>query len=135
MKTYTNIKLLGLFFVLLIFMAGCEDILSLDISDEDLNIIAPHHNSILKETEVRFLWDPVVGATRYHIQIVSPTFNLAEKFVIDTITNNNSYVTEIPQGNYEWRISGSNSYYNTEYKYLTFRIELVTDTIPEDNNN
>nr|WP_321355539.1 hypothetical protein [uncultured Draconibacterium sp.] len=135
MKSYTKIKLLIFFFFLLVYQTGCEDILSPDISDEKLNIIAPHNNSILKETEVRFLWDPVEGATHYHIQIVSPTFNLAEKFVVDTITNNYSYITEIPQGNYEWRISGENSYYYTEYKYLTFSIELVTDTISELNNN
>lgn len=120
-----------LFFIVLTLFFACDELLSVDISDREVIVVSPHNNSLLTDNEVRFLWEPVDDATYYHLQIVEPEFEFAERFLIDTIIYKNSLIIKIAQGNYEWRILGSNEFYSTAYQYLRFSVEVDTTGITE----
>jgi len=133
-----RIKIIIVCIGILVAATACEDILEVvDISNENVPVLAPVTGSILKDNDIRFSWEGVAEATAYKIQVATPDFSTANQIALDSIiavdslgnikTNIRSTFTN---GNYEWRIKALNSDYETPFSNNTFTIQGEEDIVP-----
>lgn len=117
MKTY-------FYLVLVIVFCSCEEIVEVeDISQEQVTVLAPTDQSVINTTQVRFSWQPVAFAELYQLQVATPNFLEATQITEDTLITSTNFDKILQIGNYEWRIRGVNSAYETRYKIQAFTIE------------
>ncbi|WP_299116368.1 hypothetical protein [uncultured Winogradskyella sp.] len=118
MKNYLSLLFL---FVLL---SACEEIIEVgDISQEQVTILAPTNNSVLNPSTINFSWQSLEFAETYQLQIATPSFANASQIVEDTLISTTSFGKLLNQGNYEWRVKGLNSAYQTQYQIQAFTVE------------
>jgi hypothetical protein len=103
---------------------ACSQIFEEDISDKQLNVIAPSNNVQTPYYNQVFWWDKLDGATQYRLQIVSPSFNNLQLLIIDSTTTSDKITYTLRPGTYQWRIRAENFSYQTEYVTR----ELIVDT-------
>ncbi len=94
-----------------------------DISKSEILLLSPGNGAIIYKKNVFLCWEEVLGATMYHVQIVSPTFSQINKFLLDTTITNVKFTTPITKGKYEWRVKAKNSYYNSNYFKQAFAVD------------
>ena len=104
-------------------LGACDDILEEDISDARVVLRAPADDARLQQNKVNFLWEPVSGATAYHVQLVQPSFNEIEALVVDTFVVEPYFSYTLPAGEYQWGVSAVNSVYGTAYTIRSFFVE------------
>ncbi|MDC6390663.1 hypothetical protein PP182_18395 [Maribacter sp. PR1] len=114
----------------IIFLSSCEELLEVtDISDQELNLLAPSDSVVVTQNEVRFSWNEVFEANSYHVQVAQPNFENAVQVVIDTLVVvdstylGSSFVKPLSDSSYEWRVKAMNSDFETEYKTHAFWVE------------
>lgn len=111
---------------------SCEEILfEMDISKNEVLLVAPANNAQFFSTGVTFTWENVEEATRYQLQIAKSNFENPIQIVLDTILTNTSYTKQLPIGNYEWRVRAVNSAYTT--KYSSRSVSVVNNDNFQDN--
>ena len=111
---------------LFVCLLSCEEIINeQNISTETINLLAPTENVILKTgTTITFSWEVLNGATEYQLQIAEPNFSGANQIVRDTLLHKNSFaIDSLSVSNYEWRVRGLNSAYETGYTTNGFVVE------------
>lgn len=119
MKIYSRLLIL---MTLLLF--SCDDITEIeDISNRTVNILAPTNDAVLNITDVTFSWNNVEDAENYRLQIATPSFENAAQIVADTLVTATHFTKTLTIGNYEWRVRGENSGYQTSYSTQSFSIE------------
>ncbi|MEX0274328.1 MAG: fibronectin type III domain-containing protein [Flavobacteriaceae bacterium] len=121
-------KLLSLF-CLVIGLLACEDILEVpDISDQQVQILAPVNGSVLNQSTVRLSWDSVGDAEGYVVQVARPNFENAAQFVVDTtLAIDTTYVgtrlnVNLTNDSYEWRVKAFNSGFETQFSRSGFQV-------------
>lgn len=122
-------------------LTGCGDIFETDINQDEVTVIAPADSVVVAGNELAFMWEMLNGASHYHLQLAEPSFEKAQKVLIDTLLTENSFTTTVDFGQYEWRLRAQNSEYATPYHYAKvwvdssdniedFRVALLS---PSDN--
>ncbi len=106
----------------IVFISSCDEIITTDISQDTLNILAPAPNKIINQNEVTLWWDEVTGATHYSVQIVKPNFNSITLLLLDSVVTNDKLIITLDSGTYAWRIRAENNGYVTEYTESTFSV-------------
>lgn len=117
----------------LMFVYACKDILEEDLGKYKIIIIAPTDEL---QTEIQthtFLWEKNQYVTGYEFQIVSKSFQNAERIVSneDLPESDNSIEVTLAPGIYEWRVRGYNN--SSETPYSTH--SLVIDSSLNLTNN
>ena len=102
---------------------SCEDFLEVDISKEDVQLLAPTDGATLNNGNLTFTWNAIEGAERYHPQIAQPSFDGVLQIVRDTLLDNTSFRDSLGINTYQWRVKAENSAYTTEYSTNTLTIE------------
>ena len=127
-------KLLYPLIIILVFAVGCEDILEVpDISDQQVQLLAPAPNTLVNDSLVNFNWNPVVDTEAYIIQIASPNFETPAQLALDSlIVVDSTFVgTRISRvlsdGAYEWRVRARNSAFETDFTTNAFMVEKTTN--------
>ncbi len=128
-------KFLCLFVVLLCISMSCEDILEeVDISERQVTLFAPLDNTTVNSNTVNFNWDRVEDASSYRFQLATPNFQETQQLVLDSIfvvDSLNRVATQIQRsltnGNYQWRIKGMNSGFETSYSSSSFTVNGDAD--------
>ncbi len=115
-----------LFAIILIGGYGCEDFLVPDISEEPVILIAPTDGGITTSSTLAFWWDPVDRAEYYRLEVVSPGFDAPVNLFVNIEQAENIYETDLPVGQYEWRVFAGNSAYETVSDIYSLSIELDT---------
>lgn len=122
-----------LYLILCVFsLYACEEIVSVpNISEEFVEVLAPVDGSVLTSTEVIFSWSEIDFADQYQVQIAQPSFLGANQVVLDTLVGDSlqplrSFSKTLTPNDYEWRIRGLNSNFETFYSLLSFRIDTTT---------
>lgn len=111
------------FFILSLAFLSCEEVIfTEDISEETIRVLAPKDSSEVLSTEVNFNWEALEGSTSYKIQVVTPSFEEASQIVLDSITSNVSFFSNLSPGNYEWRVKGFNNSYETLFSTQSFTV-------------
>ncbi len=102
---------------------SCDKIIGVkDISKSYISIIAPVHNSEVYSGSVTFSWNAVSDATKYQLQIGTPSFVNAVQIITDTLLVNTSCVVGLTEGEYEWRVKAINSEYETSYQTQILKV-------------
>lgn len=128
--------------ILILFSVfACDDIFENDISKDDVQVVAPRNNAMVQSGDISFCWRELIGATRYRITIVSPSFELASTLIADTIINTGldsdttfvwgdgreakgvKMVQNLSKGDYEWSICAFNSGYTSKEQTMKLTVE------------
>ena len=102
-------------------LTGCKSIIEEDIDDKKVTINAPN-TSVLENYNQLFWWELLEGATKYQVQIASPSFGAMQELTLDTTITSNKLLYTLGSGDYEWRIRALNGNYKTAYAGSTFTI-------------
>ena len=107
MKTISKV----LFGLLCLTFYNCEDILEEDISDDIVFTIYPIEDLIIESNVVNFQWNTLDGADDYRLQI----FNTSQVKLVDTLISQTQITIPLSEGDYQWRVRGENSAYQSTY--------------------
>ncbi len=110
----------------LIFAIQCGDIFEENISKSTLTLISPADEAIFKGDTVSFWWDPVQGASQYEFHLVSPSFELAQRLLVDSTVSSNKLTLKVKPGAYQWEVRALNGGYATDYFFRSFSIDSVS---------
>lgn len=115
--------------------SGCNAIFEKDITGEEVTMIIPTNNDTIEVNNVHFKWYEVPGASFYNLQIVQPSFDNIEAFVLDSNITGEEYHYVLSPGKYQFQIRGENSGYQTDYAgpfsiYIDSVSDLSAQTIP-----
>ncbi|TVZ52266.1 hypothetical protein [Dokdonia sp. Hel_I_53] len=110
-----------IFITSILTLISCEDIVSVeDISENQILTLAPSQNAEVTEGNITFTWSQVPFVTTYEFQIATPSFTNALEIsetdvVSDTMSTTMTVDKTLTPRNYEWRVKGLNSSYETAY--------------------
>lgn len=110
-RKYIN-KLLLLFISLSFF--GCKDFIEKNISKETPILILPANQDTIPVNPVHIKWEELEGATKYRIEIVSPTFANIQSYPLDSIVSGTNFFFGLDSAQYEIRITAMNAGYNSK---------------------
>lgn len=111
-------------FIAFFLLISCEEIINEeDISDGNIQLLAPTNNAVLVAGDISFNWKTLGGAESYQLQIAWPDFTSAVQIVLDTTLSKNSFIQPLDVNEYEWRVRGINSAYETDYTVHAFTVE------------
>ncbi len=98
---------------------------AVDISDEDVILLAPANAVIFNTTDtINFSWETVLNAENYTIQIATPNFANTIEIIENEVVNSISFsVSNLEAQDYEWRVKAQNSEYETAYSIQSFTVE------------
>ncbi|WP_417887093.1 hypothetical protein [Zunongwangia sp.] len=108
-------------------MFSCEEVFfEDDISSDTIEILSPTDNSRIEGTEITFYWNKLEGAASYRIEIARPDFSSGQ-YIINEEVDGVSYQTELPLGEYAWRVTALNSQYTSSYIERKFKLVDITE--------
>lgn len=124
-----DIKLkLGIGIVAVGLLTSCNAIFEKDITGETPEIYLPSNNDTIYSNQVHFKWVEMEGASFYNLQVVQPSFNNIESFVLDSNINGEEFYQVLNPGHYQYRLRGENGGYHSEYAGpFTIYLDSVTD--------
>lgn len=115
-------------FVLLLGASSCKDFVEEDISDKSVQMIIPTANDTIESNVVHFKWEELEGADNYRIQLVSSSFTNLNTFILDSLISGTEYYYSLNPGEYEFKIRGENSAYESNYAGpYAFVVDSVSD--------
>ncbi len=107
-----------MFFFLLVVTTffACEK----SITGSKVSLISPPNNENDSLLSKLFWWDPITGATKYQLQIVSPSFDSIVTLVLDSTMTVQKFSKTLSPGTYQWRVRGENG--STKTDWTTYRL-------------
>ena len=85
-----------------------------DISESSVVLRSPVDNASIDSGSVVFLWDEVLNASQYRLQLVTPSFEAITSILTDTLTEELNFSTVLDSGQYQWRVQGINTASSTD---------------------
>lgn len=122
MKNYFN--LISLCFILIVFFS-CDIFLEENIIDYKIVLNSPADQVTINELDVIFWWEEMEGVEKYNLQVVKPGFDFVENLVADTFVSKNKLELKLSQGSYQWRVSGHNGYYDSDFSVGSFTVDTT----------
>lgn len=110
-RKYIN-KLLLLFLSFSLF--GCKDFIEKNISKETPVLILPANQDTIPANPVHIKWEELEGATKYRIEIVSPSFANIQSYPLDSIVAGTNFYFGLDSAQYEIRITALNAGYGSK---------------------
>jgi hypothetical protein len=93
-----------------------------NLSETVVSLVTPADKCTLIDRSVTFWWSSIIGAEKYNIQIVSPSFENPLKLISDQWITSNSIAIDLEPGNYQWRVKAANSSSESGYSLFSFSI-------------
>lgn len=99
-----------------------------DFQNNAVTLSSPSDNTITKTAFQNLIWQPVIGASVYHLQVVNTTASTAvfEQDVTGTIFN-----YTFPEGSYQWKIRATNGTQNTLYSSRSILVDTTVPNTPQ----
>lgn len=110
-----------------IFATACSEFEEPQIDNDTIQIITPRDGLQTTIASQLFFWEFQDGALEYELQIVTPSFDLIDQFILDTTTTGNKFRFTLSPGQYEWRVRGYNNSSATAFTYATLVIDSTAD--------
>jgi len=111
--------------IVLFGMASCNDFIEEDISGNTPVLILPHAGDTISEFS-NFIWKELEGATKYRLEIYSPSFSSPNFIAIDTVLSSTDVFLSLAPNRYQLRLRGLNNGYES---LATEAIDFWVDTI------
>ncbi len=96
-----------------IFAVSCDKIVAEDITEETPILILPAVNDTVNQNPVHFKWEELEGASKYHLEIVSPSFSSISSYPLDTIVTGTNFFYDLDSNEYELRLTALNGGYES----------------------
>lgn len=106
-------KTIGIITILALLFTSCKETISVNISESTPVLILPQTNDTVAENPVYFKWEEVEGATKYHLQIVSPNFNNITTYPVDSMVSGTSVYFSLDSNKYELLLTAENEGYTS----------------------
>jgi hypothetical protein len=100
--------------VSLLTFSSCKDIVAEDISNRIPELIIPTLNDTVMQNPVMFKWEEMEGATKYHLQVVSPSFSTISDYVLDTIVSGTTFSFPLDSNQFELKLTAMNGGYTSQ---------------------
>lgn len=97
-----------------ISISSCKDVIAKNISGSIPTLILPVSLDSVAENPVHFKWEEMEGASKYHLQIATPSFSNISKYVLDTIISSTDFYYSLDSAQYEMKLTASNGAYNSK---------------------
>jgi hypothetical protein len=110
MKKASFIAFLGA----ILLLGSCKDIIEKDISGDTPVVILPQVNDTVSVNPVHFKWEAMSGATKYHLEVVSPSFADLEVYALDSIVTGTNFYIGLDSAEYQFRITALNAGYESK---------------------
>jgi hypothetical protein len=94
-------------------LSSCKDIIAKNISGNTPEIITPTLNDTLAKSAVTFTWNEMKGATKYRLQIASPSFENISSYVLDTTITKTTFAVGLDSNQYEYKLTAINAGYES----------------------
>lgn len=104
---------LSLALAVVFLLGSCDDIIEKDISGDTPVIVMPQTNDTIPANPVHFKWNELEGATKYHLEIVSPSFANIDVFAIDSIVTGTNFYVSLDSAEYQFRLTALNAGYES----------------------
>ena len=98
-----------------------------DIGDRQITIIAPTPGIEMSTGNVAFAWEPLAGAEKYRLTVVSPSFDNVQVFVDDMTVTETVVRMDLADGAYQWRIQALNASSQTTPQVNSFSVKTDND--------
>lgn len=121
-----TIRYTALFFVF-VLIAGCKTFFEEDISNQVVTLLSPATGTSTDIASQTFLWEEIEGASDYHLQIVTPSFDSTEALILDTLVSKDRFTVTLFPSVYEWRVRAENSAWQTLWTKSQFQIYSTFD--------
>ncbi len=113
---------------LIILLSGsCSLFMEEDISDDTIEIISPGDQVSTEIVTQTFWWKLNPDASSYRLQVVEPSFALAEALLLDTLVSEDKYEFTLYAGEFEWRVRGENGAYQTDWTFSSLTVVATDD--------
>lgn len=96
-----------------IFLQGCKDIIAENISGKTPQIILPYNGQTVMQNPVHFKWEPIEGATKYRLQVASPSFSNIQIYALDSIVTGTDFYMALDSNSYELKLTAMNAGYTS----------------------
>ncbi len=98
----------------LLLVSSCKDIIAEDITGETPQMLLPTPGSTMTDNPVQFKWEEVEGATRYRLQVVSPSFSAIQSYALDTVVTTTNFFYSLDSNSYELKLTAMNAGYESQ---------------------
>lgn len=126
-------KLFCALLTLVLISVSCTEWEEPQIDKEVIEILTPRDSLVTSVVTQLFFWSEVSDAIDYELQIVSPSFQQIDRFVLDTILTSNKFQFTLVPGDYEWSVRAFNNSSATPYTvhrlFIDSTIDLTTQTL------
>ena len=117
-----HMKLFYSLICLTLLFSACGEILEENIKSDKVLLMAPGDSLQTRTYAQNFIWQEVIGARTYHLQIAQPSFDSLQTIVLDTLLKSAKFTHSLSPGNYQWRVRAENAGYQTAYSFRNFEI-------------
>jgi hypothetical protein len=95
-------------------LSSCKEIIAPNISNNTPILILPQVEDTLLTNPVHFKWEVMEGATKYRLQIVSPSFSNITDYVLDSIIIGTEISLSLDSAQFELKLTALNAGYNSK---------------------
>jgi len=107
-------SLYSLLLLVPVLLGSCGDIIEKDISDDTTTVIMPQVNDTVAVNPVHFKWDKLEGATKYRLEVVSPSFANIDVFALDSVVTGTNFFFSLDSAEYQFRVTALNAGYESQ---------------------
>lgn len=123
-----------IFYLLIgIVSSSCSEFQEPQLDREKLEILTPRDSLRTSVATQQFFWYELDDAVEYELQIVSPSFALIDRFILDTVITKNKLFMTLTPGEYQWSVRAFNyssaSPYTVQTLFIDSTINLSTQTL------
>ncbi len=97
----------------ILLLSSCNDIIEKDITGDTPVVILPQANDTVAANPVHFKWEELEGATKYRLQIVSPSFANIAIYALDSVVSGTNFFYGLDSNQYEFRLTALNAGYES----------------------
>lgn len=104
-----------LFFAIiaLLTLQSCNDIVATNIEGETPVLILPQSEDTVSNNPVHFKWEAMDGATKYRLQIATPSFANISDYVLDSVITGTDFYLDLDTLQYELKLTAMNAGYES----------------------
>lgn len=116
-------------FLPFLWLYSCNVIFEDNLSKKKVEVLTPPDGYISNIQTQEFIWEKMVEADSYRVQIVKDSFEYITSFALDTIVNATRVSATLLPGRYEWRVIALNTAGESDWDEFFLTIQEDTTLV------